>query len=80
MIKDIIGREIQIGDFVVFYSNIYRVVGFGDEYKDSGRGRVKLMIWNGGASARAVMKGSYDVAVLDKMHVMKWLLEKNSQI
>lgn len=77
MIKDIIGREIQIGDFVVFYSNIYRVVGLGTEYKDSGRGQVKLMIWNGGTTARAVMKGSFDVAVLDKLHVMKWLMEEN---
>ena len=48
MIRDMIGRELKVDDFVVFYSNIYRVKGFSKEYpKDSGRGQVKLMIWNG---------------------------------
>lgn len=76
MIKDMIGREIQIDDFVVFYSNIYRVVGLGKEYRDSGRGQVRLMIWNGGQTARPVMKSSTDVAILDKLHVMKWLMSQ----
>ena len=77
MIKDIIGREIAVDDFVVFYSNIYQVKGLGKEYpKGSGRGTVKLMIWNGGKTARPVMKHSSDIAVLDKNHVLLWMLSQ----
>jgi hypothetical protein len=32
MITDIIDREIRVDDFVVFYSNIYRVKSLGKEY------------------------------------------------
>jgi hypothetical protein len=34
------------------------------------------MIWNGGATARPVMKYSKDIAVLDKNHVLLWLLKQ----
>jgi hypothetical protein len=79
MITDMIGREIQIDDFVVFYSNIYRVKSFGVERPaGSGRGQVRMMIWNGGDSARPVTKYSKDIAVLDKLHVMKWLMSQGA--
>lgn len=75
MIKDMIGREIKVDDFVVFYSNIYRVKGLGKEYpKDSGRGQVRLMIWNGGATARPVTKYSQDIALLPMGDVINWML------
>ena len=75
MIKDMIGREIKVDDFVVFYSNIYRVKGLGKEYpKDSGRGNVRLMIWNGGATARPVVKHSKDIALLPMADVLNWML------
>ena len=70
-----IGREIKVDDFVVFYSNIYRVKGLGKEYpKDSGRGNVRLMIWNGGVTARPVVKHSKDVALLPMADVLNWML------
>lgn len=75
MIKDMIGREIKVDDFVVFYSNIYRVKGLGKEYpKDSGRGNVRLMIWNGGVTARPVVKHSKDIALLPMADVLNWML------
>jgi hypothetical protein len=74
MIKDMIGREIKVDDFVVFYSNIYRVKALGKEYKDSGRGQVKLMIWNGGVTARPVTKSSTDIAILPMADVLNWML------
>lgn len=75
MIKDMIGRELKVDDFVVFYSNIYRVVGLGKEYpKDSGLGNVRLMIWNGGATARPVTKHSKDIALLPMGDVLNWML------
>ena len=76
MITDIIGREIVVDDFVVFYSNIYQVKGLGkDLNRKDGSGQVRLMIWNGGHTARPVVKNSKDIAVLDKNHVLMWMLK-----
>jgi hypothetical protein len=77
MITDIIDREIQVDDFVVFYSNIYQVKALGkDMNRPNGSGQVKLMIWNGGKTAKPVTKYSKDIAVLDKNHVLLWLLKQ----
>ena len=75
MITDIIGREIQIDDFVVFYSNINRVKGLG-KARAGGSGTVQIMIWNGGDTARPVKKHSKDMAILDKNDVLIWLLKR----
>ena len=78
MITDIIDREIKVDDWVVFYSNIYRVTSLGREYPiDSGRGAVKIKIWNGGKTSRPVQKHCKDIAVLDQNQVLMWVL-KNS--
>lgn len=77
MITDMIDREIKVEDFVVFYSNIYRVKALGkDNNRPNGSGQVRLMIWNGGESARPVVKHSKDVAVLDQNQVLTWLLKQ----
>jgi len=73
MLTDMIGQEIKVDDFVVFYSNIYRVKALGKS-RDGGRGSVRLMIWNGGDSARPVTKHSKDMAVLDQNQVLVWML------
>jgi len=78
VLTDMIDREIRVDDFVVFYSNIYRVKGFGREYPvNSGRGVVKMLIWNGGKTAKPVTKHCKDVAVLDQQQVLLWLLKQN---
>jgi len=75
MITDMIDREIKVDDFVVFYSNIYRVKGLG-KARNNGAGSVRLMIWNGGTTDRPVTKFSKDVVVLDQQQVLIWLLKK----
>ncbi len=75
MITDIIDREIHVDDFVVFYSNIYRVKALG-KARSNGSGTVQIMIWNGGETARPVKKFSKDMAILDKNDVLIWLLKK----
>lgn len=79
MITDIINREIKVDDFVVFYSNIYQVKSLG-KARDGGRGNVKIMIWNGGTTARPVTKFSKDMAVLDKNHVMLWQIAQGGKV
>jgi hypothetical protein len=74
MITDIINREIKIDDWVIFYSNIYKVQGLG-KARNNGSGTVQIMIWNGGETARPVKKHSKDMAVLDRNHVLLWLVK-----
>ena len=77
MITDIINREIKVDDFVVFYSNIYQVKALGkDMNRPNGSGQVKIMIWNGGHTAKPVTKNSKDIAVLDKNHVLLWKISQ----
>lgn len=75
-ITDMLDREIHVDDFVVFYSNIYRVLELGKHCNQSGNGEVKLLIWDGGKTSRPVRKYSKDIAILDKNDVLLWLLKK----
>ena len=75
MITDIIGQEIKVDDYVVFYSNVYQVKSLG-KARVNGAGNVKIMIWNGGQTAKPVTKFSKDMAVLDKNAVLLWLLKE----
>lgn len=77
MITDIINRELKVDDFVVFYSSIYQIVGLGkDLNRPNGSGQVRIMIWNGGKTAKPVVKNSKDVSLLDKNHVLLWQISQ----
>ena len=71
-----IGRELKVDDFVVFYSNIYRVKALG-KANATGAGTVQIMIWNGGETARPVKKHSKEMAIINKDDVLIWLLKKD---
>jgi len=76
VITDMIDREIKIDDWVVFYSNLYRVKALG-KASVTGAGTVQLMIWDGGETARPVKKNSKDMAIINKDDVLIWLLKKD---
>ena len=77
MITDMIDREIRVDDWVVFYSNLYRVKALGlDRNNRYGSGMVQIMIWNGGQSAKPVKKNSKEMAIIDRNDVLIWLLKK----
>ena len=79
MITDMIDREIRVDDWVVFYSNLYRVKALGrDTNNRYGSGMVQIMIWNGGQSAKPVKKNSKDVAIIDSNAVLIWLLKQQA--
>ena len=79
MITDMIDREIRVDDWVVFYSNLYRVKALGkDPNNRYGSGMVQIMIWNGGQSAKPVKKNSKDVAIIDSNAVLIWLLKQQA--
>ena len=80
MITDIIDREIKVDDWVVFYSNLYRVKALGKDTNNRyGSGMVQIMIWDGGQSAKPVKKNSKDMALINKDDVLVWLLKKDRQ-
>jgi len=76
MLTDMIDREIKVDDWVVFYSNLYRVKALG-KANATGAGTVQIMIWNGGETARPVKKHSKEMAIINKDDVLIWLLKKD---
>jgi len=75
MITDMIDREIRVDDWVVFYSNLYRVRALG-KASATGGGTVQILLWSGGQTARPVKKHSKDMAIIDRNDVLIWLLKK----
>ena len=74
---DLIDRELNIDDFVVFHNNIYRVKSFGITHPTSGKGTVKIMLINPSATTRPVTKYSNDLCKLDSGEVLFYMLKKD---
>lgn len=73
---DLIDRELNIDDFVVFHNNIYRVKSFGKTHS-SGKGQVRIMLINPSATTRPVTKYSNDLCKLDSGEVLFYMLKKD---
>lgn len=69
MTVDIIGREIVVDDFVVYYSNIYKVLAIGKSY-------IRLIIEPKSKTSRQTAVMSNLVALLPKEEVLIWLLKR----
>jgi len=74
-ITDVIGQEIKADDFVVFYSNIYKVKSVGTTKYENGSGMVRMKIVDN-PDAKSVNKHSKDIAKLDQQQVLVWMLKK----
>jgi len=72
---DMIGREINVEDFVVFYSNIYQVKALGKPNVNNGRGYVKMILVDKSKTTKTVSKYSSDICIIDKNDVMMWKLK-----
>ena len=71
---DILDRPIAVDDFVMFYSNIYKVKGLG-KARGNGSATVKIMLYDKSKTTKAVNKFSKDMVVLDKNHVLMWQIK-----
>jgi hypothetical protein len=74
---DIIGREINIGDYVVFANNVYEVKALGEanpNYRN--RGPVKIMLANPSKTTRPQSKNSGDMCLIPKEEYLIYLLKK----
>ena len=74
---DLIDRELNIDDFVVFHNNIYRVKGLGKAHPNTGKGYVKMMLINPSKTTKPVTKHSGDLCKLDSGEVLFWMLKKD---
>ena len=72
---DIIDRPINEGDFVVFYSNVYKVIGLGKP-NQHGHGQVRIKLADPSKTTKSVVKYSRDMCVIPAEEVTIWLLKK----
>jgi hypothetical protein len=72
--KDMLGRELVVGDFVVFYTNLYQVVSFGAK-AISGHGYAKIMIHPASKSSKPVRKYSREMVQVPAADVTLHLLK-----
>jgi hypothetical protein len=74
---DIIGRELHIGDFVVFTNNVYEVKGLGKANASyHGYGTVQIMLANPSKTTRPQKKHSGDMCLIPKEDYLVYLLKK----
>jgi hypothetical protein len=71
---DMIGREISVDDFVVFYSNIYQVKALGKPNL-MGNGYVKILLVDKSKTTKTVSKYSGDICLIDNNDVLIWKLK-----
>ena len=74
-VLDIIDRPINVDDFVVFYSNVYKVIGLGKP-NQTGSGQVRIKLAEPSKSTKSVVKYSRDMCVIPAEDVTLWLLKK----
>jgi hypothetical protein len=58
--KDMIGRDIAVGDFVAYYSNLYEVKALGN-VRSEGTGYVKILINPASKTSKPVQKYSKEM-------------------
>lgn len=78
LVHDIIDRPINVGDYVVFYSNVYKVTGLGKP-GTSGHGPVRIILAEPSKTTKSAVKNSRDMCVIPAAEVTMWLLKKGYQ-
>lgn len=71
---DILDRPISVDDYVMFYSNIYKVKGLG-KARGNGSASIRIMLYDKSKTTKSVLKFSKDMIVLDKNHVLMWQIK-----
>ncbi len=75
--KDMIGRELAVGDFVAYYSNLYEVKAVGTNRAGvSDHGYVKIMIYPASKTSKPVSKYSREMVRIPAEDVTMYLLKE----
>jgi hypothetical protein len=72
--KDMIGRDIAVGDFVAYYSNLYEVKALG-KARSEGTGYVKILIYPASKTSKPVQKYSKEMVRIPPEDVTMYLLK-----
>lgn len=72
-LKDILGRPIKVNDYVVYYSNVYQVLGLG-KANSAGYGTAKICLVDKSKTTKPVMKFSKDMCVVPAEDITLWKL------
>lgn len=75
---DLLDKELNIDDYVVFHNCIYSVVGIGKADPRTGNGRVRIMLLHKAKTTRSVVKNSRDMCKVLTDDVMA-ILEKETE-
>lgn len=75
--SDLLGREININDYVVFTNNLYRVEGIGTAR--NGCGPVRIMLVNASKTTRPVIKYSQYMCKVSEEDVIAFF-DKQEQV
>lgn len=73
--KDMIGRDLTVGDFVAYYSNLYEVKSVAKP-GPTGHGYVKIMIYPSSSTSKPVNKYSREMVRIPREDVMLHLLKE----
>ena len=73
--EDIIGREIQDGDYIVYYSNIYQVIERIPCVYTGGT-ELKILLVDKSKTTKPFKKYSRDMCLLNKDDVLVWKLKR----
>lgn len=74
-VLDIVDRPIHVDDFVVFYANVYKVLGLGKP-NQHGSAQVRIKLAEPSKTTKSVVKYSRDMCVIPAADVTLWLLKK----
>jgi hypothetical protein len=75
--KDMIGRDIAVGDFVAYYSNLYEVKALGKNRAGvADHGYVKILIYPASKTSKPVNKYSKEMVRIPPEDVTMYLLKE----
>ena len=75
--KDMIGREIAVGDFVAYYSNLYEVKAIGKNRAGvDDHGYIKILIYPASKTSKPVSKYSKEMVRIPAEDVTMYLLKE----
>jgi hypothetical protein len=76
--KDMIGRDIAVGDFVAYYSNLYEVKALASQTSQTGHGYAKILIYPAAKTSKPVKKYTREMVRIPPEDVTLYLLTKGN--
>jgi hypothetical protein len=75
---DFLGRPIKVGDYVYFYSNLYKVLAVPAHISNNGNGYCRVILEDPSCTTKSVKKGSRQMCLVPAEDVTMWKLKECS--